>query len=711
MEVFELILIMLACVIASAILDQVITRVSLPLVQIGVGFVAAIALPEVAHIQMDPELFLVLFIAPLLFNEARESTKRELWTHGASILSLAIGLVLATVLVVGFALHWMVPSIPLAAAFACAAALGPTDAAAVGALGSTVKLSTRQKTLLQGESLINDASGVVSFQFAIAAAVTGAFSAADATLEFLVLFFGGIVAGAVMGLLAFGSIYVLRNRGFENTTVHVLYEVFTPFVVFLASEAIGVSGIIAVVVAGLVMSIRQPVLVSTTLARQHLVSSGFWEIIVFLINGVIFVLLGMQLPQALSPSLASVYPLPVLIGFMLVIAALVIGTRFVWVSVMELWHRDPETGERGIAHVAATVKDALVTTIAGPKGAVTLSIIFTIPLTAGGAPFPERELIILLAAGVILITLVVADVFLPILSPKPAESSASEAELQQATIKVLEATLAEMRAMMRNGDRPELEPAARLAIARTRSRVVATRLESEGCGEIIRQLIEETLAVQQARADEIQREGENSGNSPQVAATYYATLRGIRRSIGYSGSGVKVGGRFKSLHGSIALLRERINPRKLDSVEAEHVYYETCLFAIELEHVAIDYLEDVAARDSGPRGEAARSQAQVHRRALQNVLDRINFGQDTQLSAEQTRQHFDDSYDALPERERKNFAKQFRQAEMYANEVDSGALTIELEQIRRLLEAGEIEPDVARKLRENVYVMQMALEE
>ena len=164
-------------------------------------------------------------------------------------------------------------------------------------------------------------------------------------------------------------------------------------------------------------------------------------------------------------------------------------------------------------------------------------------------------------------------------------------------------------------------------------------------------------------------------------------------------------------HLLMAMLRERINPRKLDSVEAEHVYYETCLFAIELEHVAIDYLEDVAARDSGPRGEAARSQAQVHRRALQNVLDRINFGQDTQLSAEQTRQHFDDSYDALPERERKNFAKQFRQAEMYANEVDSGALTIELEQIRRLLEAGEIEPDVARKLRENVYVMQMALEE
>lgn len=167
-------------------------------------------MPHVAEVRIDSELFLVLFIAPLLFNEACESSKRELWNSLPSILSLAIGLVPITVLVVGFALHWMVPSIPLTAAFACAAALGSTDAAAV----------------------------------------TGAFSAADAGVTFLVLFFGGIAFGIVAGSAAFFGITLLRRRGFENNIVHVPYEVFTPFVVFLLAEELHVSGILAVVAAG-----------------------------------------------------------------------------------------------------------------------------------------------------------------------------------------------------------------------------------------------------------------------------------------------------------------------------------------------------------------------------------------------------------------------------------------------------------------------------
>ena len=140
------------------------------------GFIAAIILPRLAEVHIDAELFLLLFIAPLLFREAQESERLQLWRNKWSILSMAIALVLASVLVAGFMLHWIIPSIPLAAAFACAAALGPTDAAAVAALGQTISLTKRQSVLLSGEALINDASGVVSFQFAIAAAVTGAFS-------------------------------------------------------------------------------------------------------------------------------------------------------------------------------------------------------------------------------------------------------------------------------------------------------------------------------------------------------------------------------------------------------------------------------------------------------------------------------------------------------------------------------------------------------
>ncbi|MDU4970915.1 MAG: cation:proton antiporter, partial [Atopobium minutum] len=159
MESFELVMVLLAGVILASLAEQLIRPMSLPLVQIATGLLAALWLPRVANVRIDSELFLVLFIAPLLFNEARESSRHELRTNLSAILSLAIGLVGVTVLVVGFVLNMLVPSIPLAAAFACAAALGPTDAAAVSALGSTVHLTKRQKALLLGESLMNDASG------------------------------------------------------------------------------------------------------------------------------------------------------------------------------------------------------------------------------------------------------------------------------------------------------------------------------------------------------------------------------------------------------------------------------------------------------------------------------------------------------------------------------------------------------------------------
>ena len=707
-ETFELILVLLACVILSAVLEQVVRRVSLPLVQIAVGFVAALIVPHVAHVEVDSELFLVLFIAPLLFNEARESGKRDLWDNKFSILSLAIGLVLLTVLIVGFALNWLVPSIPLAAAFACAGALGPTDAAAVGALGSTIKLSTRQKTLLSGESLINDASGVVSFQFAIAAAVTGAFSALEATSSFAILFFGGILAGVVMGLAAYLSVALLRRRGFENTTVHVLYEVFTPFVVFLLAEAMHVSGILAVVAAGIVMAQHAPRLSSATLARQQVVSNGFWEIIVFLINGIIFVLLGMQLPQALSPDVASGFSLPALIGIITVMSLLVIGARFLWVSVMELGHRNPETGERGIAHVGRTLRDSLVTTIAGPKGAVTLSIIFTIPYTVeSGAPFPERSLIIFLTSGVILFTLVVADVFLPLIAPKN-EAKIGEDELRDASIKVLAATLEELRAQLFAAERPEYEPAMRLTTARYRARLVRERMERDGCGDVMRELIGETLSVQQALADEIQQKGSDAYD-PEMLAPYNVMLRGIRSSVGYFGIGVNVGSRSAGLRGRLAMLKQLLRPTVISDEHTERIYYDTCLFAIELENAAIEYLEGIANADDGQRGEVAEVLANEHRSVLDSLWGRIDYGQEQ--SHDRTMPIERGVHDTMPEGMEQTFGEQFAKAHRYADEVDAEGLAIELAQIVRLRDEGEISEAAAKQLRENVYLLQMSLEE
>lgn len=382
----ELVLILLACVIVSSVLDQMMSRLSLPLLQIGIGVVLAALIPRLAEIHIDSELFMMLFIAPLLFREAKETNRRTLWKNKWSVLSLAIGLVVASVVVAGFVLHLMIPSIALASAFACAAALGPTDAAAVSALGSTVALTKRQETLLSGEALVNDASGVVSFQFAIAAALTGAFSLAQALGSFLILFFGGIGLGIALGFLAKWAIDALRQRGYVDTTVHVIYEVLSPFLFFLIAEQLDVSGILAVVAAGLVMQEPKGHLISPDAAKQQIVSNSFWEVIVFLINGIIFVTLGMQLPKVMQTDAMEGIRPSVVIVVMLCITATVIVIRFLWILVMERMEHEKH-GE--------DARQALITTIAGPKGAVTLSIILTIPLYLdNGEVFPHRSLII-----------------------------------------------------------------------------------------------------------------------------------------------------------------------------------------------------------------------------------------------------------------------------------------------------------------------------
>ena len=176
MEALTLGLLLLVAVLASSLIDQIIPRVSLPLIQIVIGLLIAVVAGGEVEVTLDPELFLVMFIAPLLYDEAKHADKQALWRERKPVLSLAIGLVVATTLVIGFLLNAFVPSIPLAAAFALGAALGPTDAVAVSSLSKQVDIPKRQASMLKGELLLNDASGIVSFQFAIAAVVTGSFS-------------------------------------------------------------------------------------------------------------------------------------------------------------------------------------------------------------------------------------------------------------------------------------------------------------------------------------------------------------------------------------------------------------------------------------------------------------------------------------------------------------------------------------------------------
>ena len=419
MEALTLGLLLLVAVLASSLIDQIIPRVSLPLIQIVIGLLIAVVAGGEVEVTLDPELFLVMFIAPLLYDEAKHADKQALWRERKPVLSLAIGLVVATTLVIGFLLNAFVPSIPLAAAFALGAALGPTDAVAVSSLSKQVDIPKRQASMLKGELLLNDASGIVSFQFAIAAVVTGSFSLVDAGVDFLVEFVGGLLLGILLGLLGNWVVKRARSIGVENTNFHVLFEVLIPFLIYLVANVCHVSGVIAVVVAGLINVTSPKGVIGPSVSRMNIVSGSVWHVLTYALNGIVFVLLGTQLPLAMQDTWENVrITNSTLILLVFGLTFVLLATRFLWVLAMDLFHVVRSEKRR---FNKGDLRSALITTFCGAKGTITLSIMFSIPTYAvygpPNVPFPQRELLIFLACGVIVCTLLLATFVVPLLAP------------------------------------------------------------------------------------------------------------------------------------------------------------------------------------------------------------------------------------------------------------------------------------------------------
>ena len=409
--------------LVSTLLDELIPRLSTPLIQIALGVIIALFGWSPISLDISPDIFLLLFIAPLLYYEARKTDRTALWRQRTSILSLAIGLVVAIMLIVGFSLHLLIPSVPLAAAFALGAALGPTDAVAVSSMKNEVKLTRRENALLNGECLLNDASGVVAFQFAIAAVVTGFYSWQSALVDFGIEFFGGIALGIVIALFLHAVQQKVREIGLESLTFFSLLDIITPFLVYMLSVAIHVSGILAVVACGLLISSFADRRIGPRVSQLKIHQDNVWKVIAFVLNGIVFVILGLELPTAITTTWQQPYiDNGVLIGTILVITVVLVLVRFAWLLVTERLHRNPITGKRSRL-TFKRVLSCVALTIGGPKGAVTLSIILSIPFTTGtGDPFPDRDFIIFVASGVILCTLVLANFVLPLVSPSPKKS-------------------------------------------------------------------------------------------------------------------------------------------------------------------------------------------------------------------------------------------------------------------------------------------------
>jgi len=429
----------------TGIAARYLRAIPLPLIQIALG--ALLSWPQAGlHIAFDPELFLLLFIPPLLFADGWRIPKREFFSLYKPILRLALGLVLFTVLGLGWLIHWMIPQMPLPVAFALAAVVSPTDAVAVSAITRNLGMPARTMHMLEGESMLNDASGLVALKFAVATALTGVFSWSAVTREFLWVALGGLVVGIGLGWgFAVARDMVTRRLGDVAASQVTMLLLLLPFAAYMLGERFGVSGILAAVAAGFTTNYAD--LRRSDFIAERMTSMGAWAMLESAFNGAIFLLLGLQLPSIVTNMADTGHSAWALAGYVLALSSALLLLRWFWLYLAMQARRlkgrldgTPVEPTPWLLNVAST--------LAGIRGAITLAGALSVPLMVNAdTPFPARDLLIFLATGTILFTLVLGSIGLPLAlgrlpaQPEPVESR----EERQARLAAGNAAIASLR--------------------------------------------------------------------------------------------------------------------------------------------------------------------------------------------------------------------------------------------------------------------------
>ncbi|HCX9027682.1 TPA: sodium:proton antiporter [Staphylococcus aureus] len=449
MEIFETILIFIAVVILSSFVHTFIPKVPLAFIQIFLSMLLFIT-PIPVQFNFDSELFMVTMIAPLLFVEGVNVSRVHLRKYIKPVMMMALGLVITTVIGVGLFIHWIWPDLPIGAAFAIAAILCPTDAVAVQAITKGKVLPKGAMTILEGESLLNDAAGIISFKIAVGVLVTGAFSLVDAVQLFLIASIGGAVVGLLIGMALVRFRLTLMRRGYENINMFTIIQLLTPFVTYLIAELFHASGIIAAVVAGLVHGFERDRImqVRTQLQMSY---NHTWNILGYVLNGFVFSILGFLVPEVIIKIIKTEpHNLIFLIGITIVVALAVYLFRFVWVYVLYPYFYlaispfqkmmtknddDNPTTEKPPKRSLY----ALIMTLCGVHGTISLAIALTLPyFLAGHHAFTYRNDLLFIASGMVIISLVVAQVLLPLLTKPAPKTVIGNMSFKVARIYILE---------------------------------------------------------------------------------------------------------------------------------------------------------------------------------------------------------------------------------------------------------------------------------
>jgi Na+/H+ antiporter len=428
MEYFKIIIIIMAVLISlSAIVDKLKLPYPVLLVITGlaIGFI-----PVLPDLPLDPDIIFLVFLPPLLYDAASRTSWRDFKTNIRPISALGISLVFLTTIAVGVTAHYFIPMFSWPLAFLLGAIISPPDATAAAGIIKGQGLNKQVISILEGESLVNDASALIAYRFALASIATGTFMFWDAGWQFILITAGGILAGLLVGY-----VMVFIHKKIENhPVVETSLTLLTPFVSYLLAEQVHASGILAVVSTGLYISWRSPEIFSY---QTRMSTKVVWDTLIFLLNGFIFILIGLQLPQILEQ--LTNYKLSVLIGYGAIISLVTILIRILWVFAgaysFKLLNRNRDISHPGSKgkNQKETWKNVLVVAWTGTRGVISMAAALALPLTLpNGTAFPQRPLILFICFVVIFVTLVVQGYSLPLLirllDLKPVNDADKEAK-------------------------------------------------------------------------------------------------------------------------------------------------------------------------------------------------------------------------------------------------------------------------------------------
>ncbi|MEJ7462542.1 sodium:proton antiporter [Staphylococcus saprophyticus] len=449
MEIFETLLIFIGVVIISSFVHTFMPKVPLAFIQIALGMLLFIT-PIPVEFNFDSELFMVALIAPLLFVEGVNVSRVHLRKYIKPVMMMALGLVITTVIGVGFFIRWIWPELPTGAAFAIAAILCPTDAVAVQAITNGKVLPKGAMTILEGESLLNDAAGIISFKIAVGALVTGTFSIMESVEQFLVASLGGAIVGLLIGMALVRFRLTLMRRGIENINMFTFIQLLTPFVTYLVAELFHASGIIAAVVAGLVHGFERD-RIAQTRTRLQMSYNHTWNILGYVLNGFVFSILGFLVPEVVINIIKTEpHNLLFLVVITVLVALAVYLFRFLWVYVLYPYFylavspfqkmiSQDDDGNNTTEKPPKRSLYALIMTLCGVHGTISLAIALTLPYyLADHHAFVYRNDLLFIASGMVIISLVAAQLLLPFVTANAPEVKVGSMNFKEARIYILE---------------------------------------------------------------------------------------------------------------------------------------------------------------------------------------------------------------------------------------------------------------------------------